>query len=63
MGSTNFSFSEAYAFRKLVSENKVKTSIFKVQAFKFWSGDNDGVFINSLKKNCLTFQISNVIMI
>ena len=55
MSSTDFSFSKAYAFRKLVSENKVKTSIFKIQAFKFWSGDNDGVFINSLKKNCLTF--------
>ncbi|EIE89824.1 hypothetical protein RO3G_14535 [Rhizopus delemar RA 99-880] len=35
MGSTNFSFPKAYAFRKLVSENKVKTSIFKIQAFKF----------------------------
>ncbi|EIE84624.1 hypothetical protein RO3G_09334 [Rhizopus delemar RA 99-880] len=35
MGSTNFSFPKAYAFRKSVSENKIKTSIFKIQAFKF----------------------------
>ncbi|KAG0819571.1 hypothetical protein G6F17_000339 [Rhizopus arrhizus] len=28
MGSTNFSFSEAYAFRKLVSENKLKVTKF-----------------------------------